>query len=109
MDDAVHAGIIETMNRTRSSHEVRDATLLKAHDIATMKRTKAVTLNGGPVRDVARGARRPFDHRGWRRLAGTGVHRFYSKIIISEIAVSYPVLLRRRRHVGRGVGGVVPV
>ena len=44
VDDAVHAGIIETMNRTRSSHEVRDATLLKAHDIATMKRTKRSRL-----------------------------------------------------------------
>ena len=62
VDDAVHAGIIETMNRTRSSNEVRDATLLKAHDIATMKRTKRSRLNGSPVRDVARGARRPFYH-----------------------------------------------
>ena len=40
VDDAVHAGIIETMNRTLPSHEVRDATLLKAHDIATQKRSK---------------------------------------------------------------------
>ena len=44
MDDAVHAGIIETMNRTLPSHEVRDATLLKAHEIATMKRTKRARL-----------------------------------------------------------------
>ncbi len=32
VDDAVHVGIIETMNRTLQAYEVRDATLLKAHD-----------------------------------------------------------------------------
>merc|ERR1712167_70603 len=44
VDDAVHAGIIETMNRTLPSHEVRDATLLKAHEIATQKRSKRSRL-----------------------------------------------------------------
>ena len=86
VDDAVHAGIIETMNRTRSSNEVRDATLLKAHDIATMKRTKRSRLTAASrtLREAS-ATIRSSRTAGWRE----GVDCFYSKLSSLNSAIAY--------------------
>lgn len=68
-DDAVHAGIIGQMNRCLPSHEVREATLEQASDVATKKRSKRSRLaaaHAGTLRASLGDHTLVEDGHGWR-------------------------------------------